>query len=46
MGQAGLAQSRRPVKEDVVDWLAAALGGGDSDFKIFLGAVLPDEVVQ
>ena len=46
MGEAGLAQSGRPVEKDMVDRLAAALGGGDGDFQVLLEGFLADEVVQ
>jgi hypothetical protein len=46
VGEAGLAQARRPVKQDVVDGFAPAFSGGDADFKVFLEVLLPDEVGQ
>jgi hypothetical protein len=46
MGKAGLAQPRRPVKEDMVDGLAAAFSGGDGNLEVFLGIFLPDKVGQ
>jgi hypothetical protein len=46
MGEAGLAQSRRPVKQDMVDGLAPAFSGDDANFKVILGIFLPDEVGQ
>ena len=46
MGEAGLAQARRPVKQDMVDRFTAAFSGGDADFKVFLDLVLSDEVGQ
>jgi hypothetical protein len=46
MGEAGLAQARRPVKQDVVDGLAPAFSGGDADLEVFLEVLLPDEVRQ
>ncbi len=44
MGEAGLAQAGRAVEQDVVDGLAAALGGGDGNLEVLLGLVLADEV--
>jgi hypothetical protein len=46
MGEAGLAQARRPVEQDMVDGLATAPGGGDGNLEIFFGLVLPDKVGQ
>jgi hypothetical protein len=46
MGQAGLTQAGRPVEQDVVDRLTAALGGGDGNLEVFLGLVLADEIGQ
>jgi hypothetical protein len=46
MGEAGLAQARRPVEQDMVDRFAAAPGSGDGYLEVFLGIVLPDEVGQ
>ena len=46
MGEAGLAQARRPVKQDMVDRLAPALSGGDGNLEVFLDLFLPDEVGQ
>jgi hypothetical protein len=44
MGEAGLAQSRGPVKQDMVDRLAPAFRGGDADLEVFLDVILPDKV--
>jgi hypothetical protein len=44
MGQAGLTQARRPVKQDVVQGLPTAPGGGDGNAEIFLGLVLSDKI--
>lgn len=46
MGEAGLAQAGRPVKEDMVDGFAPAFSGGDGNLEVFLGLVLPDKVGQ
>jgi hypothetical protein len=46
MGEAGLAQARRPVEQDMVDGFAPALGSGDGNLEVFLGLVLPDKVGQ
>jgi len=46
MGEAGLTQARRSVKQDMVDRLAPALGGGDGNLEVFLDLVLPDKVGQ
>jgi hypothetical protein len=46
MREAGLAQARRSVEKNVVDGLAAALGGGDGDFQVVLGIFLTDKIVQ
>ncbi len=46
MSEAGLAQARRTVKEDVVERFAAASGSGYGNLEVFFGIVLPDEVGQ
>ena len=46
MGQAGLAQSRRPVKQHMVYRFAPSFCGRNGDIEVFLGAVLPDEIRQ
>ena len=46
MGQAGLAQARRPVEQDMVDRLAPALGGSNGNLEVFLGLFLPDKIGQ
>jgi hypothetical protein len=44
MGEAGLTQSRRPVKQDVVDGFAAAFSGLNGYLEVFLGGFLADKV--
>jgi hypothetical protein len=44
MGEAGLAQARRPVKQDMVDGFAPAFSGRDANLEVFLDIILPDKV--
>ena len=46
MSEAGLAQSGRSVKKDVVDRLSAAFGRRDGNLQIILGFLLSDKVGQ
>jgi hypothetical protein len=46
MGQAGLTQAGRPVKQNVVQGFFPAPGGGNSYLEIFFYLILPDEVRQ
>jgi hypothetical protein len=46
MGEAGLAEARRPVKQDMVDGLTPTLGGGNANLEVFFKIFLPDEVGQ
>jgi hypothetical protein len=44
MGEAGLAEARRPIKQDVVDGFTPTLSGGNADLEVILEILLPDEV--
>ena len=46
VGQRRLAQSRRPVEQNVVQRFAARLGRLDGDFEIVFDLVLADELAQ
>ena len=46
VSESGLAQPGRPVQEDVVQRLAALLGGGDADAQVVLDLLLADELLQ
>jgi hypothetical protein len=46
MSKAGLAQARRPVKQDMVDRLAPAFSSGDGNLEVFLYIFLAYEIVQ
>jgi len=44
MGQACLAETRRPVEQDMVECITARRGGGDGYFQVFLRPVLPGKI--
>jgi hypothetical protein len=46
VGDAGLAQSGRPVKKDMVDRFTPPPGRGDSYLQVFLRFILPDKFGQ
>ena len=45
-GERGLAEPRRAEEQDMVERLAARLGGVDEDAQILARALLPDEFVE
>jgi len=45
-GEGGLAEARRAVEEEVVEWLAASFGGLDGDLEAFFDALLAGVLVQ
>ena len=46
MGQGGLAQTRRAIKEQMVQRLTPAFGRGNGYVQIFLDRALADEVFK
>jgi hypothetical protein len=46
MGQAGLAEAGRTVKENMIEGFAAAFGCRDGNLEVVLGLVLPDKIGQ
>ena len=46
MGQTGLAEAGRPVKQDMVNRLTPTLSRGNSNLEVFLGLLLSDKVGQ
>ena len=46
VGEARLAEARRPDEQDMVERLAARLRRGKRDAQLLLDALLPDEVVE
>jgi hypothetical protein len=46
VGERGLAEAGRAVEEEVVERLAALLGGVDGDAEIVLELLLADELIE
>ena len=46
VSKAGLTEAGRPVKQDMVDGLSPAFGGGNTDFEVIFYLLLPDKVGQ
>ena len=46
LGQRGLAESRRPVEQNVLQRFAAFLGRGHGDLQLFADRPLPDHFIE